>query len=180
MKNRILNIGFGKSGSLSLTKAFDILGFKSIHWGRKGKRLRDVFKNNIIYGRKILYGFERYEFLSDFKGEEFYVELDRQYQNSKFILTMRDLDSWLISMEKHVERNQQNPDYRYDFLEVEKEKWARERQEKIVEIQEYFRNRSKDFLVINIVKGDGWEKLCSFVGKPIPNEIFPHANKTIN
>ena len=33
-------------------------------------------------------------------------------------------------------------------------------------------------LVIDIVGGDGWEQLCPFLGVPIPEEPFPHSNKT--
>jgi hypothetical protein len=177
---KILNIGFGKSGTLSLTKAFEILGYKSVHCETGEVRLRDVFKNNMKRGARILEGFEEYEFLSDFKGEFFYKELDIQYPNSKFIVTMRDLEGWLASMEKHVERNQKNPNYKYNFLKVEKEKWAEKREEKFTEIKKYFKDRPEDFLIMDIANGDGWEKLCCFLGKPIPAEAFPHKNKTIN
>ena len=27
--------------------------------------------------------------------------------------------------------------------------------------------------------GDGWEKLCKFLDKEVPNADFPHNNKTI-
>jgi len=33
-------------------------------------------------------------------------------------------------------------------------------------------------LVMNIPAGDGWEKLCPFLGVPIPDEPFPHTYKT--
>ena len=34
----------------------------------------------------------------------------------------------------------------------------------------------ENLLVWNIK--DGWEPLCSFLGKPIPNDPIPHNNKT--
>ena len=34
----------------------------------------------------------------------------------------------------------------------------------------------KDLLVWNLK--DGWEPLCSFLGKPIPEGSIPHENKT--
>jgi len=169
-----------KSGTISLTDAFAILGFKSVHYIYREKRLCDIFKDNKKHGIKLLYGLEEYGFFSDFSGERFYKELDKQYPGSKFIVTVRDLDSWLISMERHVKRNQQNPDYEYDFLKIEKDEWTEQREQQLVEFKEYFKDRPEDFLIINIVEGEGWEKLCPFVGKPTPNEVFPHKNKAID
>lgn len=33
-------------------------------------------------------------------------------------------------------------------------------------------------LVMNISRGDGWEKLCPFLGVPVPETPFPHGNET--
>ncbi len=46
------------------------------------------------------------------------------------------------------------------------------------EIIEYFADRPNDFLVINWEEGDGWDKLCNFLGYPIPDEPLPHMNKS--
>ena len=44
----------------------------------------------------------------------------------------------------------------------------------------YFsKNRPNDLLVMNICDGEGWEVLCPFLNKPIPNVIFPKKNVTI-
>jgi hypothetical protein len=32
-------------------------------------------------------------------------------------------------------------------------------------------------LVFDLPRGDGWEELCAFLGHPIPDEPFPHANR---
>ena len=42
---------------------------------------------------------------------------------------------------------------------------------------EYFNDREEDFLAMDITRGDGWQKLCAFLGKPTPSVPFPHANK---
>ena len=36
----------------------------------------------------------------------------------------------------------------------------------------------EDLLIIDITKGEGWEKLCLFLNKEIPNTEFPHRHKT--
>ena len=39
---------------------------------------------------------------------------------------------------------------------------------------EYFRDRPDDLLVMNITAGDGWEKLCPFLGiNDFPSDSFP-------
>jgi hypothetical protein len=43
-------------------------------------------------------------------------------------------------------------------------------------IRDYFSNRD-NLLIMNLAEGEGWEKLCSFLGLPIPDKPFPHANK---
>jgi hypothetical protein len=45
------------------------------------------------------------------------------------------------------------------------------------EVKHYFRDRGKDLLIVDWEEGDGWKELCNFLGKDIPDEDFPHANK---
>jgi hypothetical protein len=45
-------------------------------------------------------------------------------------------------------------------------------------VKEYFRDRPDDLLVMNICAGEGWEKLCPFLGLAIPKVKFPHEFKT--
>lgn len=175
--NKIFNIGFNKSGSTSLTKAMEILGYRAIHYKHDDVMLVDVIEANIKNGNKLLAGLEQYDFFSDFSGRPFLKELDKQYPGSKFILTIRELNAWLESREKHVKRNQQNPNYKYNFLKVDKDEWKKSRESALLMLKKYFKNREKDFLIIDICAGDRWEKLCSFLSKPLPKEPFPFLNK---
>ena len=43
-------------------------------------------------------------------------------------------------------------------------------------VMRYFEGRN-DLLVMNIVEGDGWNKLCGFLGRPLPDVPFPHKNR---
>jgi 3'(2'), 5'-bisphosphate nucleotidase len=43
---------------------------------------------------------------------------------------------------------------------------------------DYFKDRPQDLLVIDVTAGEGWEKLCPFLGKPTPDIPFPKANVT--
>jgi hypothetical protein len=33
-------------------------------------------------------------------------------------------------------------------------------------------------LVMDVGNGDGWEKLCPFVGREVPEVAFPHSNRS--
>ena len=44
------------------------------------------------------------------------------------------------------------------------------------ERKKYFKNRPNDLLVMNICSGEGWEVLCPFLNKPIPNVSFSKEN----
>ncbi len=45
------------------------------------------------------------------------------------------------------------------------------------EVMEYFKSRADDLLIVSWEKGDQWDKLCNFLGKPLPDQPFPHTNK---
>jgi len=45
------------------------------------------------------------------------------------------------------------------------------------EVECYFRDRSNDLLIVDWEQENKWDDLCEFLGKDIPNDPFPHANK---
>lgn len=45
------------------------------------------------------------------------------------------------------------------------------------EVMRYFKDRPEDLLVMDLAKDDGWETLCAFLGKSVPDIAFPYANK---
>jgi hypothetical protein len=44
-------------------------------------------------------------------------------------------------------------------------------------VHDYFRERPDDLLVLNICAGEGWERLCPFLGQDVPGIPFPWANR---
>lgn len=172
--DKIFNIGLNKAGTKSLSTALQQLGFNTVHFRHEGVRLVDLVRRNHKAGRKLLHGFEQYDAFSDMAGEHFFADLDRQYPGSRFILTIRDLDSWLDSRERHVERNRADPEYRHVFLKVERANWQRHMETVRRKVDAYFRGRPDDLLVINIPAGEGWDKLCPFLGVAAPDTAFPH------
>jgi Sulfotransferase domain len=44
------------------------------------------------------------------------------------------------------------------------------------EVIEYFKDRGSDLLLLDITAGEGWAKLCPFLGERVPALDFPCAN----
>jgi hypothetical protein len=76
-----------------------------------------------------------------------------------------------------VAKNLASPNYHYSFKKVDREGWTRHRAEYLADLDRYFAKRPGDLLVINIPAGDGWEKLCPFLGVPVPDLPFPFKNR---
>mgnify|MGYP001166945340 CR=1 FL=1 len=175
--NRIFNIGLNRAGTTSLTEALCLLGIRAVHHKHEGTRLYDIMRANRLARRPLLHGLEMYDAFSDFAGREYYRLLDRQYPYSRFILTTRELESWLDSRERKVARNLASPDYHYSFRNVDRPGWTKNRADYLANLDRYFARRPGDFLVINIPAGEGWEKLCPFLGVPVPDLPFPFRNR---
>jgi Sulfotransferase domain len=179
--NKIFGIGLNKTATHSLCKGLRILNFKSLHyWSPKHKKLiAKIMLDNKVNGRVPFHGLDEYDAYTDFFIESttnIYQELDEAYPGSRFILTVRELDSWLSSREKHVLANRNNPDYKGAWLTIDKRGWTEQWRSHNHNVKEYFKNRPGDLLMIDICKGEGWDKLCPFLNVPIPDDPFPHEN----
>lgn len=175
------NIGLNRAGTTSLAEAFTLLGFRAVHFRFEGHRLFDIVRANLAIGRPPFGGLDRrFDFFSDFAGQWCFRQIDRAYPGSRFIVTSRRLEDWLDSRERKVKKNLDRTEYRYAFKRVDREGWTRERETFLAAVQEHFRNRAQDLLVMDIPGGDGWDQLCPFVGRPVPAIPFPWRNVLAN
>jgi len=211
--NKIFGIGLPKTGTTSLNKALQILGYRSVHspiqytfaqssgipmykWGY-------VVENTLKDEGLLKFVPEWSDIKEDLKisdwdaitnfGEHTYPILDKKFPNSKFILTVRNKNTWLKSVNSllggwstcFTEEGEiirlvyllrkmhifHCVNYDEDYLNILYDNHYRN-------VNHYFKNRKQDLLTIDICGGEGWEKLCSFLNKDIPNAHFPHKNKT--
>ena len=164
---KIFGIGLPKTGQTSLAVAMETLGYKTVQYPYKSSQ---IIKN---------------DFAIDLPVTIKYKNLDKKYPNSKFILTTRDFDSWLESMRNHYrrspasKRHKKQLMFRLEFwgtVNFNKKLMTKKYYEHIEDVNQYFRKKKKDLLVINITAGEGWKKLCPFIGKKIPRKPFPKEN----
>lgn len=123
---------------------------------------------------------KNYDGFEDDPWHLLYKEMDLAFPNSKFILTDRDVDSWYKSCQNHFYND---TTLIRDFMYGDGKPNGNEENFKKVylkhqaDVIDYFKNRPNDFIIINFTNGEGWEKLCPFLGVATPNIPIPHANK---
>lgn len=175
MTAKVFCIGFHKTGTTSLDKALQALGYRVT--GPNGVRDPDIASKVHAMAYELV---EKYDAFQDNPWPILYRELDERYPGSKFILTLRDTQSWLNSQLKHFgqrETAMRQWIYGVGCPQGNEAVYTRRFDRHNREVLEHFRGRPDDLLVMNLAQGDGWEKLCPFLGKPVPGMPFPHANK---
>ena len=178
-KSKIIGVRFHKTGTSSLRDALHILGYTV--GDNNYKLLFSILKGNF---RRVLKCINRYDAVEDNPWPLIYKQLDKNILGCKFILTIRDEESWYESVSAHLGdlrdpmhewiygRGKSLPkDDKYNSIEV----YRRHNEE----VLNYFKQREQDLLILDFSKGDGWEKLRNFLHKEMPDVPFPHANKRV-
>ena len=188
LPTRVFGIGWHKTGTTSLQAALDVLGMKGRHFPY------EMYTDMTSDVTRIRAAETNYS-LTDFPVPLAYEVLDKLYPFSKFILTIRDTQSWLNSVRTHftiglMSReslggksiwDKKNPKkHSHDIHELAygtrefNEVVFRERYERHnKEVGQYFANRSEDFLVMDMSTGAGWRELCGFLKQPVPSSSYP-------
>ena len=178
---KIFGIGLSKTGTTSLAAALEILGYRTRDYPGLTRYVPGDLSS--IDPRMLAQN----EALTDTPIPSFYRELDAQFPGSKFILTVRDMDGWLLSCKKQFTAKlaeKQNEAHNQLFMDLygtavfDEELFRRGYQRFVEGVHQHFEGRPQDLLVLDVAGGDGWSKLCAFLGKPVPDIPFPKANVT--
>jgi Sulfotransferase domain len=186
-ESKVFGIGLSKTGTSSLDRALNELEIRSIHFPCDRTTHDELAAGN--YRLSIL---QKYQAATDIPIAPFYAQLDAAYPNSRFILTVRDVDSWLHSVRKHWDfmwrwaENDRNfcefimfiSACAYGVHRYQRDRFIYVYHRHLYEVRDYFQNRPNDLLILNICSGDGWEQLCPFLDVPVPNRPFPYANRS--
>ncbi len=179
---KVFGIGMHKTGTTSLWRAMQILGF-----------------NPAIHnpGEAHFHKISNYAFANDAPIDLRYQRLHAMFPNAKFIITVREEKEWLDSALRHMKdlrirgKGCPVPNHRaaygidYPGEEDLRKRYARHQWDAMT----YFRRQIKlgnfkasDFLIMHICVGDGWRTLCGFLGidvTPYLDIPFPHANSGV-
>lgn len=166
---KVFGIGLSKTGTTSLATALGQLGLEVLHGGRR-------------------FVFEPPENLAALDGatDELalaYPLLDEKFPQSKFILTVREKSAWLASCQHHF-RRPIDPEHwvgqmlfqLYGTNVFNDEAFSAGYERHLAGVRQYFAARPQDLLLMDIASGEGFEKLCPFLGRPAPSREFPREN----
>lgn len=167
-QGKIFCIGFNKTGTSSLGKSLELLGYKNSSFNKV------VWNNYYLNNRidKVLDYTSKFDSFDDLPWlkEEMIPVLDKTFPKSKFIYLTREEKAWKKSLY----------DWRFktfgDYPDLEQSVKEYRAHEKFV--LEYFKNRpDDDFLILDIKDNKGFKKLATFLGKEANQDGFPHLNK---
>jgi hypothetical protein len=133
----------------------------------------------------------------DWPTTSFYKELSEKYPDAKVLLTVRSADSWYKSAKNTIHKssihmkNAEPGSRMYMFVHMisnvildgrlaDEEAFADEEAMKksfLDHIEEVKRVIPAERLLV-MELGEGWERMCKFLGKEVPNEPYPSVNST--
>lgn len=187
---KIFFIGFNKTGTVSLLHLFwDILGYegKVLHGGGAMKERNNYDLKRISDPTKDLS--EEFERLADKLLSQWTVYLDtgwisdnfetlyKNYPNAKFIFNTRNEDDWIVSIKRHISQLTDEIIEGSDWDRFNEEEYRLHYKIHTRKVLDFFKDKPDELLVLDICGGDGYEKLCPFLGIDIPDEPFPHRHK---
>lgn len=184
-RTKVFGIGWAKTGTTTLGECLRILGYKHQTQRLDLVECLDPAQRNLepIYALA-----DKHESFDDWPWLLLFREFDARYPGSKFVLTVRDPAPWIKSYRNMIgtigaakptpEMNRKRTIlYDLPFPEVTDQQLIERYQRHNAEVQAHFAGRPQDLLVVDWSRGDGWPQLCSFLGVPVPEQAFPHANK---
>lgn len=190
LPTRVFGIGLHKTGTTSLHEAFKMLGFDSLHWG-EGEAPQIWYEMNALGRSKML---EQFYAICDLPIPLLFRELDKAYPGSRFVLTVRDEQEWLASVERLWDPKYNRTRHLWEVYPISHqlhsalygqrefnapvflERYRRHN----AEVLEYFKDRPDDLLVLDMDMPTGkLAALCAFLKRPIfPDGLYPRANRS--
>ena len=186
MTSKVFGIGLSRTGTRSLAEALTHLGYRTASFvEHKNTQLGTT---TWFAGDFCTDALPDYQAAVDLPIPTFYPQLDECCPGSKFILTVRETQSWLHSVQRHWARWNITEDAEGRYRQMVRlamygiHGFSEPRMKHVYEthlrnVQWFFRDRPADLLVVDICAGEGYNKLCPFLGKPCPPAPFPWLNK---
>jgi hypothetical protein len=185
MKQKVFCIGLAKTGSSSLAKALEYMGF---HLGRRQVIFKQHYPELDLLKaieekqyEKILAVLPKYDAFVDNPWPSLYQVVAKAEPSAKFILTTREEKTWIVSALSYFGDSQS----KFRVLNYGKanpigneaeylERYRKHNQEVI----EYFKEETDRLLVLPLEANDKWEQLSTFLGRKKPKLDYPVVNQT--
>ena len=181
ISTRIFGIGWHGTATRSLATALRELGYSCAHWESPTWAKRVIEEIDRTGKSRAL---DPYYAACDAPICMVYPQLDKAYPGSKFILTLRDPETWGVSMQRkwQAERENWRQDGGSDFVhfrmygqtDCDLNRWIQAYRIHNERVLDYFRDRPDDLLIMDMSAGAGWPQLCRFLEIPTPSSLYPH------
>lgn len=184
----VIGAGFGRTGTESMKLALEALGFGPCH------HMKEVLADpaRVALWRAIARGdapdwdaaFAGFRSTVDWPSAYYWRELSAHYPAARVVLTVRDAESWHASMEKTIFRHiggDSDPDSVGVRL-IREQVFGGDIDDRAHVIAAYEKNIADVQAALPADRlltfrlGDGWEPLCRFLGRPVPDTPFPRVN----
>ncbi|MEP3051830.1 MAG: sulfotransferase family protein [Erythrobacter sp.] len=199
MTLEVIGAGFGRTGTASMKAALEILGYDKTHHMFEVMTSKDQLRlwHDVATGKPPQWEqiFDGFPAAVDFPSASYWRELAAHYPQAKVILTTRSSASWWKSARATIiEIGRTAPRWATRFIPpvrmnkemVDGTVWNRMfdgRQFEEEHARAVFDAHNEavqaelppERLLVFEVK-QGWEPLCAFLGKPVPDRPFPHVN----
>jgi hypothetical protein len=164
---KIFGIGLSRTGAQTLNDSLEQLGYRS-HF--------------LVIDDDLDLILPSFDALTHFPLVERYEELDRRFPGSKFILTVREREAWLQSCEYRITLAAENASTAtldllqrvYGTASFDRDLFNATYDRYHEQVRKYFEGRESSLLILDICAGEGFEKLCPFLGMEMPAQSFPH------
>lgn len=179
MKHKVVGVGLGKTGTTSLGKALEILGYTN--HARYNFDALELYYNNHI--EELIEIIKVYDCLEDYPWLFLYKEIYESFPETKFILTIRSNEiEWFESLRAHSYRTGPSKAYKMIFGHympiVNQNDAMAFYNNHNKEVKTFFKeNAPENLLVLDISNSNKWDHICAFLNKEIPNIPFPKLNE---
>lgn len=200
MALEVIGPGFGRTGTNSLRRALEQLGFGPCHHMYEISENRDLLPNweALARGETVDWDdvFAGYRAQVDWPGARYWRELCAYYPDAKVVLSVREPQGWYNSMEKTIvpflnDTGPFNDEGRERHVAMVKElvgaqslggRWN-EREFAIEKFNKQIAEVKAEIAPERLLTFDvreGWEPLCAFLGVDVPDTPFPNTNTAVD
>ncbi len=186
----VIGAGFGRTGTESMKLALETLGLGPCH------HMKEVLADpsQMALWRAAARGevpdwdaaFAGYASAVDWPAAYFWRQLSATYPDAKILLTVRSAESWYESMSNTILKvleSSTDPDS-VGLRMIAEGVFGGRLGDRAHAIAVYEKNNAEVQAALPRQRllthhlGDGWQPLCRFLDKPIPDAAFPRTNST--
>ena len=190
MALKIVGSGLGRTGTKSMQTALNMLGFGPCH------HMIEVFKHpdSMALWVEASRGrpdwdliFKDYQSMVDYPGAHYWREIAAYYPDAKVLHTVRDPDKWFDSTQATIfapERDRPVEGLPGEFFASFMGPMRAHLHERAY-MTDHFRRHTEEVVatiaperLLIFEVGEGWDRLCAFLGVPVPDTPYPSENSS--